>query len=58
MYDKYYVIKWRRYDNEEIQSVSFSEEDHANVEEFIFGLVRSQGIKEIWKETVEYWSDK
>lgn len=57
MYDKYYVVKWRK-DGEEIQSVSFSEEDHASVEELIYGLVRSQGIKEIWKETVEYWSDK
>lgn len=57
MYDKYYIVKWRK-DNEEIQSVSFSEKDHASVEEFIFGLVRLQGIKEIWKETVEYWSDK
>lgn len=57
MYDKYYVVKWRK-DGEEIRSVSFSEEDHASVEELIFGLVRSQGIKEIWKETVEYWSDK
>lgn len=57
MYDKYYVVKWRK-DGEEIRSVSFSEEDHASVEELIYGLVRSQGIKEIWKETVEYWSDK
>lgn len=56
MYDKYYVIKWRK-DDEETRSVSFSGDDHANVEEFIFRLVRSQGIKEIWKETVEYWSD-
>ena len=30
MYDKYYIVKWRK-DNEEIQSVSFSEKDHANV---------------------------
>ena len=57
MYDKYYIVKWQK-DNEEIQSVSFSEKDHASVEELIFGLVRLQGIKEIWKETVEYWSDK
>lgn len=58
MYDKYYVVKWRKDGDEEIRSVSFSEEDHVSVEELIFGLVHSQGIKELWKETVEYWSDK
>lgn len=57
MYDRYYVVKWRK-NGEEIHSTYFSGKEHENMEEFIFGLVRLQGVEEIWKETVEYWSDK
>lgn len=57
MYDKYYVIKWKK-NGEEIHSTYFSGKEHENMEEFVFGLVRLQGVEEIWKETVEHWSDK